>query len=99
MKASWLLQAVLQHAKAQGSAFAAIEGPGRAMRGLESALFMIGYDLDAPDDGAEARLSAVPTPPRAAQRRQEDIRCPFGENAWDMKCPIACLGLQPCLYS
>ncbi|GJH14293.1 hypothetical protein CBA19CS11_35665 [Caballeronia novacaledonica] len=73
MKASWLLQAVLQHAIERGSAFAAIKDPGRAMRALESALFMIGYDLDAPDDGAEARLPAVPTPPRAAQRLQEQL--------------------------
>ncbi|WP_318866084.1 hypothetical protein [Pseudomonas soli] len=44
MRASWLLEAVLAHAKAQTSQFAALPGQTR-LRAVEAALFMIGYDL------------------------------------------------------
>ena len=48
MRASWLLNAALQHPDAASSRFHQVPSPNDPLRALEAALFMIGYDLGEP---------------------------------------------------
>lgn len=61
LKASWLLRAVLDHPNVAQSGFTQNPIPGdNALRALEAALFMIGYDLpSAPPAGETPRPIAV----------------------------------------
>lgn len=79
MKASWLLERVLHHAKEKGSGFARIEGEGRAMRALESALFMLGYDLDKWEGGVIARAPAAPHEAQVALQQWESAQMAGGD--------------------
>ncbi len=52
-KASWLMQAVLDHPNARESHFHTVEAPNNPLRALEAAFFMIGYDLGEPVAGSQ----------------------------------------------
>lgn len=45
MRANWVLSQVIAHGAASQSPFHQIDAPANALRGLEQALFMMGYDL------------------------------------------------------
>lgn len=45
MRANWVLSQVIAHRAAAQSPFQQIDAPANALRGLEQALFMMGYDL------------------------------------------------------
>ena len=45
MRANWVLSQVIAHDAASQSPFHQIDAPANALRGLEQALFMMGYDL------------------------------------------------------
>lgn len=57
MKASWLLDAIIDHCSAHSSGFARLESKMLRLRALEAALFMIGYDL-----GGASEAIANPAP-------------------------------------
>lgn len=59
LKASWLLEAVLEHPNAENSLFMASKKLGHGLRALEAALFMIGYDLTHLAPPAEPEPSMV----------------------------------------
>jgi hypothetical protein len=66
LKASWLLEAVLEHPNAENSLFMASKPLGHGLRALEAALFMIGYDLTRPASAAEPE-------PRVVEAQQEEV--------------------------
>ncbi|WP_211296944.1 hypothetical protein [Malikia spinosa] len=66
LKASWLLEAVLEHPNAENSLFMASKQLGHGLRALEAALFMIGYDLTRPASAAEPE-------PRVVEVQQKEV--------------------------
>ncbi|MEM5450760.1 hypothetical protein AB3X91_07595 [Paraburkholderia sp. BR14263] len=61
MRANWILTEVLRREGAPHSGFRAIADEGTRLRALESALFMIGYDLNSPSTGDTVSADDAPS--------------------------------------